>query len=235
MPLPWPTCRDHVKRAVSRIWVSHKPDHSYEKAMHNDTAYGLLPDGYVRIRKEVDGVRKREKEKLVVIPMTSAKAGERHGFLADGSPRPYKGYKGDSNYCIEIVRDDTSGKWLGQVISTYEAYQVIRVHGREAGWSRLRNPHRGLSSLPLVMRLMIDDTVRLEDNGDLKTWRVAKISGNGQIFFADVHEANVDARNRDPNDSFKYASKKASSLNTAKARRVTISPAGRISDPGFTP
>ena len=235
MPMPWPTYRDHVKRAVSHIWVSHKPDHSYEKAMHNDTAYGLLPGGYVRVRKEVDGVRVRTTEKLAVIPISSARAGARHGFLPDGSPKPYKGYKGDSNYCIEIVRDEASGKWVGEVISTYQAYQVIREHGRVNGWNRLRHPGCGLSGRSLVMRLMINDIVRLEDNGELKTWRVAKISGNGQIYFADIHEANVDARNRDKNDSFSYVSKMAGSLNKAKARRVTISPAGRLADPGYIP
>lgn len=235
IPMPWPTYREHVKRTVSRIWVSHKPDHSYEKAMHNDTAYGLLPDGWVRVHKIVDGMRQQTKEKLVVIPVASAKAGERHGFLQDGSPRPYKGYKGDSNYCIEIVRDETSEKWLGEVISTYQAYQVIRGHGYAAGWNRLRDPYHGLSGRSLVMRLMIDDVVRLEHDAELRTWRVATISGNGQIFFADIHEANVDARNRDKNDPFKYVSKMAGTLKKANARRVTISPAGKLSDPGFSP
>jgi CRISPR-associated endonuclease Csn1 len=82
---------------------------------------------------------------------------------------------------------------------------------------------------------MIDDTVRLEHNAELRTWRVATISGNGQIFFADIHEANVDARNRDKNDPFKYVSKMAGSLKKANARRVTISPVGKLSDPGFSP
>lgn len=235
LPLPWPSYREHVRRAVSCIWVSHKPDHSYQKAMHNDTAYGLLPDGYVRVRKVVDGVRQRSVEKLSVIPMTSTKAGGRHGFLPDGKPRPYKGYKGDSNYCIEIVRDGASDKWLGEVISTYQAYQVVREHGHAVGWKKLRNPRHGLSGRSLVMRLMIDDIVRLEHDGELKTWRVVTISGSGQIFFAAIHEANVDARNRDKNDPFKYASKRAGSLRKANARRVTISPAGKLSDPGFIP
>jgi CRISPR-associated endonuclease Csn1 len=170
-----------------------------------------------------------------VIPIASAKAATRHGVLPDGSPRPYKGYKGDSNYCIEIVRDEDSGKWVGEVISTYQAYQTIREYGLAEGWRRLRNPSRGFSGRSLVMRLMIDDTVRLEHNAELRTWRVATISGNGQIFFADIHEANVDARNRDKNDPFKYVSKMAGSLKKANARRVTISPVGKLSDPGFSP
>lgn len=235
LQLPWPTYRDHVRRAVGRVWVSHKPDHSYERAMHNDTAYGLLSDGYVRVRKEVDGVRERVVEKLAVIPFASAKAGARHGFTEDGSPRPYKGYKGDSNYCIEIVGTEDSGKWQGEVISTYQAYQVVRELGREAGWKRLRNPNSGLSGRSLVMRLMINDVVRLEENGVLRTCRIANIKGSGRVVFADIHEANVDARDRDKNDPFVYSSKRAEPLRKAKARRITISSAGRLSDPGFSP
>lgn len=233
MPQPWPTYRDHVKRAVSRIWVSHKPDHSYERAMHNDTAYGLLPDGKVRVHKLVDGRRKEVIDKLKVIPFSSAKAGIRHGFLPDGSPRPYKGYKGDSNYCIEIVRDCSSGNWRGSVVSTYEAYQVIREYGREAGWAALRNARRSLQRQSLVMRLMIDDVVRLEHEGLERTMRVVNISSNGQMFFADIHESNVDARNRSKDDPFKYISKTARSLRSSKGRRITVTPAGRLLDPGF--
>ena len=29
------------------------------------------------------------------------------GLKPDGNPKPYKGYKGDSNYCIEIFRNAT--------------------------------------------------------------------------------------------------------------------------------
>lgn len=235
MPLPWPTYRDHVKRAVNNIWVSHKPNHSYEKAMHNDTAYGLLPDGYVRVRKEVNGVRLREPQKLAVIPIASAKAGDRHGYLPDGTPKPYKGYKGDSNYCIEIVRDEVSGRWKGEVVSTYRAYQVIRERGPIAGWKVLRDFRSSLSGRSLIMRLMINDVVRFEHDGALLTWRVATIKSNGEIIFAEVHEANTDARNRDKSDPFKYISKMAGPLQAAKARQVSISPAGRLSDRGFNP
>jgi CRISPR-associated endonuclease Csn1 len=233
MPLPWPTYREHVKRAVNNIWVSHKPDHSYEKSMHNDTAYGFLDDGRVSVHKQVDGVRTKVIERLNVIPVSSAKAGHRHGYLADGSARPYKGYKGDSNYCIEIVRDPDSGRWQGEVVSTFQAYQVIRQYGPAKGWERLRNKRQGLSGKPLAMRLMINDMIRLEDQELVRTMRVAKVSGNGQIFLADTHEANVDARNRNKDDLFAYVSKMAGSLQKAKARRITVSPAGRLRDPGF--
>lgn len=229
MPMPWPTYREHVQRAVERIWVSHKPDHGHEGAMHNDTAYALLGNDRVRVHKVVDGQRVREENALKVIPFSSAKAWARHGLMPSGEPRPYKGYKGDSNYCIEIVRND-SGKWEGEVISTYEAYQLVR-HG---GVQRLRHPSLSCSGKPLVMRLMIDDLVKLHlSDGRRMVARVATVSGNGQIFMAPHNEANVDARNRDKSDPFGYVSKMAGSLHKAKGRRVTISPIGELRDPGF--
>ena len=221
MPLPWLSYREHVERAVNRIWVSHKPDHGYEGAMHNDTAYALLGDGKVRTTKVVDGVREREVATLNVIEFSSTKAGDRHGRYDDGRPLPYKGYKGDSNYCIEITRAE-SGRWEGRVVSTFEAYQIVRLYGV----SKLRDPRLSFAGKPLVMRLMLNDFVRLQVDGEQKTMRVAKISGNGQVFMAQVFEANVDARNRDAQNSFIYTSKTPSSLQKSQAQQVTISPIG---------
>lgn len=229
MPQPWPNYREHVERAVARIWVSHKPDHGHEGAMHNDTAYALLGNGRVSVRKvSEDGLRQREEQALKVIEFSSAKAGLRHGLLPDGQPRPYKGYKGDSNYCIEIMRNQ-KGKWEAEVTSTFEAYQLVRLHGVE----RLRHPYLSISGRPLVMRLLIDDTVRLMLDGVLRTMRVAKVSGDGRVYLCDHQEANVDARNRDKSDPFAYVSKMAGSLLAAQARRVMISPDGTLRDPGF--
>ncbi len=230
MPLPWPTYREHVQRAVHNIWVSYKPDHGHEGAMHNDTAYGLLGNDRVRVHKVVDGRRVREESTLKVIPFATAKATARHGCLPNGEPRPYKGYKGDSNYCIEIVRND-KGKWEGEVISTFEAYQLVR----QGGVKRLRHPTLSCSGRPMVMRLMIDDLVKLKLSDDFElVGRVATISGNGQIFMAAHNEANVDARNRDKGDPFSYTSKYPGSLQKAEGRRISISPIGELRDPGFS-
>ncbi len=228
MPMPWDSYRDSVQRAIRSIWISHKPDHGHEGAMHNDTAYSLLGNGRVGVHKVVEGKRAYFEDNLKVIELTSAKAAARHGHLPNGELRPYKGYKGDSNYCIEIVRGE-QGQWIGEVISTFEAYQLAREHGR----SQLRNPGVGASGKPLVMRLMQDDTVRLEVDGVLRTMRVANLSGNGQVFMSDLQEANVDARNRDKADPFTYISKMPGSFRKAKARRITISPIGELRDPGF--
>lgn len=224
MPLPWATYREHVGRVISNIWVSHKPDHSHEGAMHNDTAYGLLEDGYVRVHKMVAGIRTKEISALKVIKITDRKASARHGMLPNGEPKPYKGYKGDSNYCIEIICND-KGKWEGEVISTFDAYQFIRQHGL----ARLKHSKLSLSGKPLVMRLMIDDVLWFDsDDGHKTIARINHISSTGRFFMAAHNEANVDARNRDPSDSFAYISKSARSLQKSNPRRITISPIGEL-------
>lgn len=234
MPLPWPSYRAHVERALNHIIVSHKPDHGYQGAMHEETAWGLRDNGEVtrRVRPEDGGPRQREVKNKNVVQISSTGNPERHGMDDHGRPKAYKGYVGGSNYCIEIWRDG-KGKWNGDVISTFEAYQVMREHSEAEGIRKLRNPSLSLSGRPLVMRLQIDDLVRMAVDGRDRIMRVVKIGGNGQIFFAEHHEANVDERNRDKENAFSYVSKYPGSLQKAKGRRVTVSEIGELRDSGF--
>lgn len=239
MPLPWPTYRVHVLRAItgmverdgklvqeqSGIWVSHKPDHGHEGAMHNDTAYALLGNGMVSVHKTVEGVRLKETAALKVIEFSNAKAAARHGILPNGSPRPYKGYKGDSNYCIEIVRNE-SGKWEGEVISTFEAYQLVRLHGLQ----RLRHPTLSVSGKSLVMRLTKDDNLRFETPQGIRLMRLVYTNSAGTMAFAEHKEANVDKRTR--TKEMAYVFKTAGSLQKSYGRYATVSPIGELRDPG---
>ena len=228
MPLPWETYRDHVQRAIERIWVSHKPDHGHEGAMHNDTAYGLLGNGRVSVHKMIEGKRERIEDNLKVIEFASQKAVARHGLLPNGQPRPYKGYKGDSNYCMEIVRDE-KGKWEWEVVSTFDAYQVARLNGI----ARLRHPLLSLSGRPLMMRLIIGDYVRTLFKGEMRVLIVKKIKSNGGIFVAQHNEANVRAREDEKDTSLVYGSLSAGTLQKGRGRYITISPIGELNDPGF--
>lgn len=231
MPLPWPNYRDHVARAVNHIWVSHKPDHGHEGGMHEDTTY--RPPHLDRTNmwrtRGVGGHNPNEKaaDSKAMIAVSEPTT-QRHKRDADGDPRPYKGYVGGSNHCIEIVRNE-KGRWEGEVISTFQTYQIARQYGRD----RLAHPTLSASGKPLAVRLHKDDLVRLEDEGRVLLLRVVKMTTNGQIFFADHNEANVDARNANKADLFTYISKTAGSLQKAQGRRVTISPIGELSDPGF--
>ena len=97
----------------------------------------------------------------------------------------------------------------------------------------LQNKKIARNGMPLVMRLIVNDIVRLKIDSILRTMRVVKINSAGQTFFADHFEANVDARNRKPDDLFSLISKSASSLKNANARKVTISAIGEVVDNGF--
>ena len=84
------------------------------------------------------------------------------------------------------------------------------------------------------MRLVIGDTVRMKIGDSLETLRFVKVAAsNGQMTFAPVNEANVDARNNDKEDSFAYTTKIAGSLKTAQGRSINISPIGELRDPSF--
>jgi CRISPR-associated endonuclease Csn1 len=231
MPLPWANYRAHCARAIHNIWVSHKPDHGHEGAMHNDTAYGLLGNGRVGFHKMVEDKRTYTEDNLKVVEFArpaalKADGKPRHGLLPTGEPRAYKGYKGDSNYCIEIVRND-KGKWEGEVISTFAAYQIVRQYGL----ARLRDARLSVSGKPLVMRLVIDDSLCLVDGDSRRVVRLAYMATAGTMAFSDLQEANVDKRTRQKELSYLF--KTAGSLQKNAARRVTISPIGELRDPGF--
>jgi CRISPR-associated endonuclease Csn1 len=181
----------------------------------------------IRQKRKDDGSDGREVSNL--IRLSEPKQPLRHGIGIDGQPLPYKGYIGGSNYCIEITRDE-NGKWQGEVISTFDAYSIFRT----ASLKQLRHPTLGQNGAPLVMRLVIDDVVKMEvDSKELLMRFVLVSAGSGQMAFCPVQEANVDKRNRDKTDPFAYITKYAGSLQKTKARRVTISPIGELHDPGF--
>jgi CRISPR-associated endonuclease Csn1 len=226
MPLPWATYREHVERAIHNIWVSHKPDHGYEGSMFKETAFGICRDGSIVQRTPAEGSKERIIE--YVVPITAPGQLARHGLDDKGQPRSYKGYIPDGNHCIEIIAND-KGKWEGEVTATFEAYAIARSRGKAA----LSDAATSLSGKPLLMRFMIDDFIRLEIDGCQRVMRVASINAAGRLTLADHNEANVDARNRDKESSWRYTYKQAGSLQAAKARHVTVSPIGELRDPGF--
>lgn len=230
MPLPWPNYREHVERALKAVVVSHKPDHGHQGAMMEATAYGIRKDGSIKQKAKADGSSAREVKNLIRI--SEPGQADRHGTDEAGNPLPYIGYLGGSNYCLEIWKD-AKGKVNGAVISTYEAYQVMREHGEQEGLRKLMNQHHALNGSRLLARLIINDLVKLELEGQVKLMRVANISTSGQFFMCEQHEANVDARNRDKSDPFSYDSKMPGSFIKAKGRRITVSPIGDVRDPGF--
>ncbi|WP_373086796.1 type II CRISPR RNA-guided endonuclease Cas9 [Sneathiella sp.] len=161
-----------------------------------DTAGAMIPPVY-KVRVE---------EKLSVIPIKNA------------SGKEYKAYKGDGNYCYDIWQTE-KGKWTGEVISTYQAYQLARKDND--WWQRLE----GREGQKLQMRLRKKDYLQVEHNGTVKIVQICKFT-EGAIALAEHIEANVDARTRDPNDGLKFIFKSPASLQFSRAKYVTVSPSG---------
>ena len=270
MPEPWEGFLNDVEKRVRNVVVSHKPDHGYQGAMHNDTAYGIpkgedgepdnrgarkvftrkpldsdaftKPEDLKKIRderlrnkffEETQGLtgkdfktallscayslkppvyKVRTEEQLKVIPIKDKKSG-----------KVYKAYKGDSNYCYDIWCDE-KGKWRGEVISTFDAYQLARS---DQDWWRKRTGREGQ---PLLMRLRKNDCLQIEWNGRTMIVQVYKFS-EGMINMAEHFQGNVSARartNYDGLDPLKSIQMAPSSLQNANAKRVNISPSGVI-------
>lgn len=131
---------------------------------------------------------------------------------------PYKAYKGDGNYCYDIWQNE-KGKWAGEVISTFDAYQLSR---EKTDWWKARV---GRDNQPLIMRLRKGDMLQLTHEGREMIVQVAKFSA-GKIALAEHFEANVDARTRDKQSGLKYIFKSPGSLQTSSAKQVTLSPSG---------
>ncbi|CAN1548978.1 COG3513 Predicted CRISPR-associated nuclease, contains McrA/HNH-nuclease and RuvC-like nuclease domain [Burkholderiaceae bacterium] len=241
MPLPWESYRSHVERAIDNIWVSHKPDHGFEGAMFDSTIYSPTGESSSAAKtRNVIAFFPRERSSDLVK--------QRHQGLSP-IPIPYKGLLSNSNYCIEICTNE-EGEWMGEVLRTYDAYQVIRKYKTiEEGIKHLRHPRQTLSGRPLLMRLMINDyiLVNLEDQRLLL--QVLKINSSGSVTFIKPNETNISARytakltaqkaqkNGEPfddvalNDSFFQKAFSATSLQNGLAKQVGVSPIGVLQVP----
>lgn len=255
MPLPWDSYREHVQRAVGNIWVSHKPDHSFEGSMFKKTSFGIRPDGTIVQKKREEGAKERTVE--YIIPITEPKQAERHGLNDKGEPRAYKGYAPDGNYCLEIIRRP-EGEWAMEVIPVFMAYALAR----QLGWGETnplevlqRMRKSKLSSIEgcLVTKLMPGDTIRTDFKGKVRLLQVVKMSLKGGATFTELNEANVSGRyearrkasikrkagalTREEQvaleDEFILSQIGIEEIRKGKARRVTVSPIGELHDPGF--
>lgn len=152
--------------------------------------------------------RVRIEEKLKVIPFKNK------------SGKEYKAYKGDGNYCYDVWLDE-KGKWAGEVISTFNAYQLHRKN--KVWWKNLV----GQGGQKLIMRLRKSDYLKIEHEGRELIVQVVKFTP-GVVALAEHTEANVDARVRDKEDQLKFIFKSPGSLQKAQAKCVTVSPSGVV-------
>ena len=143
-------------------------------------------------------------------------------------PNPAKLYRAGGNYCYEIYQTD-DGKWAGDIIRTFEAnqgnYQVFMK-------DKQRFHSKTFRGQPLVMRLINNDMLAIWESGAVKIIRVQKMT-TGRIYFSENYEANVDARDRNKEDTFSYIIKSPDALRKCQTRKITVTLLGQIKDPGF--
>lgn len=262
---PWDNFRDNVRAVLERTVVSHKPDHGYQDAMHNDTAYGLLKgedgepnktgartvvtrkplDGGFTKADELDAIRDEDIKRLLREATQGLSGSDfKAALIAAGeainppvrrvrvlqtlnvismrdkhSGKEYKAYKGDSNYCYDIWLD-AKGKWTGEVVSTFAAYQRAQ---KDKDWWRKQVNSEGR---PLIMRLRKGDMLRIEYEGREIFVQVYKFS-KGIINMAEHFESDVSNRVKTLK-TLKDIVKAPSALQAAKAKRVTVSASGNV-------
>lgn len=197
--------RDPELRAALARATDGREGRAFEDALRRFPQFGPLSFRGIR--------RLRLIEPLAVIP------------IRDRNGRPYKGYKGDSNYRYDVW-ELADGKWVAEVVSMFDAHQP--------GWTsaiRQANP-----TARKVLRLHQDDLLAIEaENQGRRLVRVVKFGQNGQITLAEPQEGG-DLKRRDAAladiDPFKYSSPTAGGLKRLKARQVRIDELGRVQDPG---
>jgi len=152
------------------------------------------------------------------IPIYSRRDKERAG-------KPYKGYWNDGNYRYDVWQT-LDGKWKHEVITMFDAHQP----------DYQSQFHKENPTAKKVLSLQQNDMVAYSDPDDPQKKRiiarVVKFDNQGHIVFAPHNEANVDARNRDKNDSFKYFIKMAGALEKIKCRQIRVDEIGQVFDPG---
>lgn len=260
-PYPWEGFREDVKDNVRKIIISHKPDHGYQGAILEDTAYGLIageegePDKSgkrdVVVRKALENLKEKdladirdERLKYAFIQATQGQTGKDFTQalltageemqppvrkvrlllknrtvrpIADRQGKEYKAYVGGSNYCCDIWQNP-DGSWDGEIISTFEAYQLARAD--QNWWCKLV----GRNAQPLVMRLRKGDYLELDFEGRRAIVQVYKMDKANGVYFVEHFQANYDQRMR--KKELPRASKSVRMLQKLNARYATVSPSG---------
>lgn len=258
IPTPWPDFRDDLADVVSRIIVSHKPDHSPEGGLHNDTNYGLRDDPsadnprLVSHRKPILNIKGlSDLEGIADAPL---KERLRKSLTGCVSPKD-----------VRAALEKFSAESGVRHVQVRERISVIPINNRKTGipyryvkgdgnycrdifmrsdgrWgsetestfnanSSGSKTHGSHVSRP-IMRIRKGDCVKLETDSGPKIMRVVKFTNDG-LALADHHESNVDARDRSKDSPFKYLRISPEPLRKARARLVGVDPLGYVNDPGF--
>ncbi len=137
--------------------------------------------------------------------------------IKDRNNKAYRHVIGGNNFCVEIwcpTKGKKAGKWQCEVVQTFYANQKEFL----PQW-RKDNP-----TAYKVMRLQINDMVAIDKNNERQICRVQKLSAKGQIVLRHHNDATTKQKTQTNTSS--------SSLQKYNARKLFVSPIGKIYDPG---
>jgi CRISPR-associated endonuclease Csn1 len=158
----------------------------------------------------------------------------------DPSGGVFKVYKGDSNAWYEILRDPR-GRWIGRIVSTFEAYRLHREWLTETGgdssrgggvfldWAARRVV--GAAGTPMF-RLFKGDLLALGEAPDRRIMRVVKFSEGEVALALHLEGGNLKARHDDKEDPFRYQRCSPDSLRKLAARPAGVDLLGYVHDKG---
>ena len=253
---PWDGFRDEVKKKIDEIIVSHRPRKKHQGQLHMDTAYGVVEHNdngpsLVVSRKKIEDFKTLKHVGQIRDPIIKSGLEEELRGLSgkdfktamsswcrargikslrvlealsvipiqDRNGKTYKGYSGRGNAYMDIYEEPVTGRWKSEIVSRFDAQSSKAFTPK---WQKEYPTAR------LVMRIRINDLLRLKSGEREEVYRIQKLSG-GKITLAPHFEANVAARDGDKSDPFSFMNKSASSLQSAGAKRLHISPTGLIS------
>ena len=156
--------------------------------------------------------------------------------IADGAGQPYKALSPGDNHHVDIL-ELPNGKWVGSTVSLFDAAreEEKRKKCKKMGIA-YNEPPPWKAEHPAarrVMRLHKDDVIKMDYKGIEELMRVESI-WQKQVVVAKHNEGGqLDKRDKDKEDSFKYFRPAYGTLKKRRARKVHVDVLGRVRDPGF--
>jgi len=260
LELPWPTFRDELRRMLTGIVVSHRPDHGTEGALHNDTNYTWRGDAdktgnlLVGRRVLVEGFSKAADVEGVADPelraalLACTEAGDKKevkaALVAFTTATGVRRVMKEERLAVIAINDRRTGQPYRYVKGDgnycYDIWQkpdgrwdgeVINRYAANRRDFDAMARHRA-DGTPLRMRLRRNDLLAIEPENERRIMRIARLS-DGKITLAEHREANVDARARDKASAFNYTLKSPGALRELRARPVGVDVLGYVNDPGW--
>jgi len=259
IPDPWPDFRATVMDSVSRIIVSHKPDHGVQGALHEDTAYGVVHDpltgqprlvsrkmltgltraeigkiGDLKIRADLekltDGVS--DKEMKAVLEQYGSRTGVRRVRIHKVEDS-YKVIRHGDNYTKAVIPGENN---CVDIVQTPDGkWRGVGVSVFDANQKNATPQWKiDYPDARHIMKVHKNDLLKLEVDGREQIMRVVRLNPSSNRFFLAAHTeaGSLQDRHNDKDDPFRWDLATFSKLQPRKTRLVHVDPSGRLFDPG---